>query len=169
MISGAGPSSKPAAGNSGAAPQAGATRLFTGESSAPTMAPLPAGPSEYTRIVSARQLKELQQAASPANNPAPAPPTGQIQGLPGVPQTPTWPIVSAPPMPTAAPAPQLTIPPVPHWQPPQVPSALTALPPAPAAASKPESKILTYLPLIIGLNVLFLIAVLLILLFALKR
>jgi len=56
------------------------------------------------------------------------------------------------------------------FQPPQAPNIPTAVPPAPAlVAPKAESKILTYLPIIIGLNVLFLIAVLLILLFALKR
>jgi len=59
---------------------------------------------------------------------------------------------------------------VPPWQPPQVPNLAAAFPPAtPPPVPKAESKILTYLPLIIGLNVLFLMAVLLILLFALKR
>ena len=55
-------------------------------------------------------------------------------------------------------------------QAPQVPTLPTTPPvPVPAPVPKTESKIVTYLPLIIGLNVLFLIAVLLILLFALKR
>ena len=54
-------------------------------------------------------------------------------------------------------------------QPPQPPNMGKALPTLPAVAPNQGSKILTYLPLIIGLNVLFLIAVLFILLFALKR
>ena len=178
MISG-GIASKPPSAPS---PGAGATRLFSGESSAaPAMGPLPPGPSEYTRIVSPRQLRELQQATPAANNAAPSAATGQAPALPGAPQMPAWPI------PTAAPAPQLASPPmpqgVPSWQPPQVqvqpapplawqpPQVPAPIPPAaaPTPVPKAESKILTYLPLIIGLNVLFLIAVLLILLFALKR
>lgn len=112
--------------------------------------------------------------------------------MPGAPQMPAWPTASVPPVPAVAPAPgpQLASPAMPQvaptwqppqvqvqqapqvaWQPPQVPSVPAAFPPAaaPTPVPKAESKILTYLPLIIGLNVLFLIAVLLILLFALKR
>lgn len=178
MISG-GMASKPPSAPS---PGAGATRLFSGESgAAPAMAPLPPGPSEYTRVVSPRQLRELQQATPAASSPAPSAATGQAPAMPGAPQMPAWPI------PGSAPAPQLASPPmpqgVPSWQSPQVqvqpaaplawqpPQAPALIPPAaaPTPAPKAESKILTYLPLIIGLNVLFLIAVLLILLFALKR
>ena len=174
MISGSGLS--PSSANPGSTPQAGATRLFSGESSAPAMAPPPSGPSEYTRVVSPRQLRELQQTAPAANNSAPPAATGQTPAMPGAPQMPAWPTASAPLMPTVAPAPapQFASPPmpqgVPPWQPPQVPNLAAAFPPAtPPPVPKAESKILTYLPLIIGLNVLFLIAVLLILLFALKR
>lgn len=177
MISGAGLTSKLPLATPSAA-QAGATRLFTGESSAPPMAPLPAGPSEYTRIVSSRQLMDLQQGASLPGNSAP-PASASQPVVPGVP--PTWPNVGAPPVAT----PQMGTPPVPPgaqpWQfqvpqhppfaaqPPQAPNIPTALPTPPAVAPGTGSKILTYLPLIIGLNVLFLIAVLFILLFALKR
>jgi hypothetical protein len=54
------------------------------------------------------------------------------------------------------------------WQVPTMPTA----PPVPkveAPAPQGESKIMKYLPLIIGLNALFLIALLLIVIFALKR
>ena len=156
MISGAGLTTKPAT-TSPVAPGAGATRLFSGESIAPAMAPLPTGPSEYTRVVSARQLRELQQSPSATNNAAPPVPAPQM---------------AVPPIPQAVPpwqSPQVQQAPPLAWQPPQ-PAIPTAFPAPPAApAPKAESKILTYLPLIIGLNVLFLIAVLLILLFALKR
>lgn len=190
MISGSGLTSKPPSSSPGNAPQAGATRLFSGESSAPAMAPLPSGPSEYTRVVSSRQLRDLQAIPAASNSAAPGS-SSQVQGG-GIPPVPGWPTMPPPPpMPLSAtpPLPQLATPPMPHgmppWQPPQVqvqqpppyvfqppqaPNIPTAVPPAPAlVAPKAESKILTYLPIIIGLNVLFLIAVLLILLFALKR
>ena len=156
MISGSALTTKPAT-TSPAAPGAGATRLFNGESIAPSMAPLPAGPSEYTRVVSVRQLQELQQSPPAANTAAPPVSAPQLT-MPPIPQAvPSW----QPPQVQQAP-------PV-AWQPPQpvIPTTFPAPPAAPAP--KAESKILTYLPLIIGLNVLFLIAVLLILLFALKR
>ncbi|PYY16853.1 MAG: hypothetical protein DMG60_13690 [Acidobacteria bacterium] len=174
---------QPPAASPGAVSQAGATRLFTAGTDAPAMAPLPAGPSEYTRIVSPRQLKDLQQTTSVLNNAAQA---SQTPGGAGVPPVPNWPNLAAPPMAGAAPvAPQLgapLMPPAaPPWQvqvpqhppfvaqPPQPPNMGKALPTLPAVAPNQGSKILTYLPLIIGLNVLFLIAVLFILLFALKR
>jgi hypothetical protein len=177
MISGSGLTPAQSAESSSAAPQAGATRLFTGGTDAPAMAPLPAGPSEYTRIVSPRQLKDLQSGAPAMNNAASAASAGQMPGIPSIPGVTPMPApqLTVPPVTSGAPwqAPQVQVQqPAPYtWQPPQVPSVPTAFPPAPAppVAPKAESKILTYLPLIIGLNVLFLIAVLLILLFALKR
>ena len=129
--------------------------------------------------MSARQLKDLQ-SAGPAINDAAAPaPGGQMPGIPSMPPgvTPmpapplTAPALASSAPPWQSPQAQLQQPAPLAWQPPQVPSVPAAFPPAPAptVAPKVESKILTYLPLIIGLNVLFLIAVLLILLFALKR
>lgn len=162
----------PSQGSPSVAPQGGATRLFTAGASAPAMAPLPAGPSEYTRIVSPRQLKDLQQAAPAANNSAATPSPIQMAPPAGVPAVPSPQFATPQPPTVAAPWQPPQVQPVSPYglQPPQVPSAPAAFPPAPAAAApKAESKLLTYLPLIIGLNVLFLIAVLLILLFALKR
>jgi hypothetical protein len=54
------------------------------------------------------------------------------------------------------------------WQPPAMPTA-PSIPKVEAPVPGGESKITKYLPLIIGLNALFLIALLLIVIFALKR
>ena len=165
-----------------------ATRLFNPADA--LSAPLPTGPSEYTRVVSASQVRDLQAAGTnggPNLSAAATPP-----GAPGGSQMPpnaAWPnmgMPSAPGMPPMTgvppqmPSPQAA-PPMPHWQMPQAPQPPqiawqppVAAPPMPIPKEAPplpksESKVMKYLPLIIGLNALFLIALLLIVIFALKK
>jgi hypothetical protein len=189
MISGSDPALRrpsPPVGNANAPDGSGATTLF--RPSDRIAAPTPSGPSDYTRVVSGRQLQDLQQGfpngtgsmalvgAPPGS--APSGPTPQPNAA--------WPNIAAPNMaPPAIPAPQPAVPanpyPAPHWQapaPPQMqpPQVAWQVPPTPNAPPVPRppapsgtSKIMQYLPLLIGLNVLFLIALLLIVIFALKR
>ena len=92
------------------------------------------------------------------------PPAMQVPqfGSPPAPYgAPQW---QAPPPPQVQP-PQVT------WQPPHAPSISMAAPALneQSHAHQGQSKLMKYLPLVIVLNVLFLLAVLLIVLFALKR
>ena len=165
-----------------------ATRLFTPTDA--VSAPLPTGRSEYTIVVNGSQMRDLQAAgmnggpnlsaaapspAAPAGSPMPPNAAWPNMGMPSAPGMP--PIAGAPPQAT----PQQVAPPMPQWQMPQAPQPPqiawqppVAAPPMPIPKEAPplpknESKVMKYLPLIIGLNALFLIALLLIVIFALKK
>lgn len=163
----------PASGNSQKA-----TRLFSLEkSTSDWMTPLN-GPSAFTQVINSSALRAAgekdRNSAAASNNP---PPPSQALS-PQVPQPviPSWPIGSVPaPMvqPPAYVQPQAVLP----VMTPVAPSPAFSLPPTPLSAPPPstappaasESKWITYLPLIIALNVLFFLAVLLVLFFALSR
>ncbi|MFZ1928587.1 MAG: hypothetical protein WAU50_05600 [Candidatus Sulfotelmatobacter sp.] len=127
--------------------QGGATQLFSvpGGHSVPAAAPPPSGPSEYTRIISGGMLGLNSSTEQPAAEEGPA-----AGGLP----TFKMPAAAAPPLPKIA-APKL----------PKMPPA-PKIPPVGALVPKPKS---SYLPMIIILNVSLIIAVLLIVYFAIKR
>lgn len=175
-------------GNTNPVGHSAATRLFTPSDA--VSAPLPTGPSEYTRVVSASQMRDLQAAGmnggpnlsggatpptAPAGSPMPPSAAWPNMGMPNAPGMP--PMTGAPPQ---MPGPQAA-PPMPHWQMPPAPQPPqmawqppVVAPPMPIPKEAPplpknESKVMKYLPLIIGLNVLFLIALLLIVIFALKK
>ena len=130
--------------------QGGATQLFSvpGGHSSPTLPPPPSGPSEYTRIISGGMLGLNSSTEQPTADEGPA-----AGGLPPF----KMPAAAAPPLPKiAAPAaPKL----------PKMPPA-PKIPPAGALIPKPKS---SYLPMIIILNVSLIIAVLLIVYFAIKH
>src|SRR5437868_1936337 len=171
------PASTPPAANAPAETAPGGfTQLFKGSaipSKGSPVSPKPAG--ELTQMISGGSLAPQQPpAASPgAVSQAGATRlfTAGTDAPPMAGAAPVAPQLGAPLMPPAVPPWQVQVPQHPPFvaQPPQPPNMGKALPTLPAVAPNQGSKILTYLPLIIGLNVLFLIAVLFILLFALKR
>jgi hypothetical protein len=123
----------------------GATYAFNRPASAPVPAEptLPSGPSAYTQIISVRP------PAGPAGAPtqaSPSSPTSPAASMPSVPA------IAPPPMPAAPKTPKIAVPPAPK-------------PPKDAVPGPPVS----YWPLILTLTVLFFIAVLLVLYFALKH
>jgi hypothetical protein len=130
--------------------QGGATQLFSvpGGHSVPAAAPPPSGPSEYTRIISGGVLGLNSSIEKPAAEEGPA-----AGGLP----TFKMPAAATPPPPkiAAPPAPKL----------PKMPPA-PKIPPVGVLVPKPKS---SYLPMIIILNVSLIIAVLLIVYFAIKH
>jgi hypothetical protein len=129
--------------------QGGATQVFSvpGGHSAPSQPPPPTGPSEYTRIISGGMLGLNSSKEQPAAEEGPA-----AGGLPTF------------KMPTAAPAaPKIAAPPAPKL--PKMPPA-PKIPPVGALVPKAKS---SYLPMIIILNVSLIIAVLLIVYFAIKH
>lgn len=134
-------------------------------------APLGSGPSEYTRWWNRSQLRDLQtQQAAPAGGasaPSAQPPPQALPTPPNVPAP-----GPPPTMPGPVAAPQY--PPYPQMPAPQVawPPVSPSMPPMPKGEPllrNNATTLMKYLPLIIGLNALFLIALLLIVLFALKR
>jgi hypothetical protein len=130
--------------------QDGATQLFTvpGGHSTPNLDPLPpSGPSEYTRIIQGVKLTPSEDKPVAEEGPAGA------DGLPAF-------KMPAPPVP---PAPKIAAPATPKL--PAAPAA-PKLPPVGALVPKPKS---SYLPMIIVLNVSLIIAVLLIVYFAIKH
>jgi hypothetical protein len=132
--------------------QGGATQLFSvpGGHSAPSLAPPPSGPSEYTRIISGGMAGLISSEERPV---AEEGPTAAAGGLPAF----KMPAQAAPAAPKMA-APQA----------PKLPAAPAAfkLPPVGALAPKPKA---SYLPMIIILNVSLIAAVLLIVYFAIKH
>jgi hypothetical protein len=131
--------------------QDGATQVFSipGGHSAPSPSPPPSGPSEYTRIISGgiASLKSSEEKAAAEEGP------GAAGGLPAF----KMPAVAAPP------APKIAAPPAPKL--PAAPAA-PKVPELGALAPKPKA---SYLPMIIILNVSLIIAVLLIVYFAIKH
>ena len=162
--------SQPGAGNSFVPAwkedEQGTTRLMTPASTPqPPPAAVPQGPSEFTRIISATSI--------PGGGPAPPPPTPPAGGppvqVPFQPQVPvvtvphvSTPVPAAPPVPPVPPAPAMYAPPAPSMQAPPLPA------PAPPSAAKPAPKPVSYLPLIITMNVLLLVAIAVVLYFALR-
>ena len=166
----------------------GATNVYSAIESAPVQAAPAAGPSEYTQFRSLAEIRSMHErlaadeaanaaqgqtpqamAAAAAGSPLFAPPA-----MPGMPAVPAPPPMPAAPVPAAAPMPAFTPPPppqVPQFQYPQMqmspapPVAKPTPPPAPA----PQSKLSQYLPLILILNGLFLVAVIILVIFALKK
>jgi hypothetical protein len=124
----------------------GATRVFSppGTSPAPNFSSLPAGPSEYTKIISGGVKPPIPSQEPPSVNlsvpPPPLPPPAHIPTPGANPQMPAVPSVTPPPVPK--------------------------LPQAGIAATTPAP---TPWTLIIILNILFILAVALVLYFALKH
>jgi hypothetical protein len=125
----------------------GATNAFNRLASEPAAsqpAP-PSGPSQYTQVIS------LRRSAGPAEAPRQAAANSPAQGFPS-PSMPAVPTVAPPPMPAAPAMPKMAVPPAPK----------------PGKGAMPEAPV-SYWPLILTLTVLFFIAVLLVLYFALKH
>jgi hypothetical protein len=143
--------------------KSGATRLMTPPAAQqPSPAPVSTGPSEFTRIISPISVPG-GGPPPPGPSPAAAPPTQLPSMQPHLPPVPAPPIAMRTPVVPQAPAvPQ--VPPVPSL-------AAMPAPPPPAPAPQPgapPSKLGSYLPLIITLNVLLLVAIAIVLYFALK-
>jgi hypothetical protein len=109
---------------------------------APALASSPSGPSDFTKVVKGSELRAIQARYAAGTNAAPHP---------GAPQQ--WQPGSAPPVPQYVPADWATPHPAPHAN----------------APAHPQSKLSQYMPLIIALNVLFVLAILLIVFFAVKK
>jgi hypothetical protein len=131
--------------------QGGATQLFSvpGGHSAPGLPPPPSGPSEYTRIISGGMAGLISSEEKPVAEEGPA----AAGGLPAFKM----------PAPAVPPAPKIAAPPAPKL--PVAPPA-PKIPPLGGLAPKPKA---SYLPMIIILNVSLIIAVLLIVYFAIKH
>ncbi len=123
----------------------GATNAFNRPASEPVPSqPVPpSGPSPYTQIISVRPSAGPAGAQKQASPAAPAFPAASLPSLPAI---------APPPMPAAPAMPKIAVPPAP--KPPKV--------------TIPEPPV-SYWPLILTLTVLFFIAVLLVLYFALKH
>jgi hypothetical protein len=131
----------------------GATHVFSAPGGRPGSSPppLPAGPSEYTRIISGgiRGAAEEAPIAGGSQTPSGGPPDFKLPPPPAVPPAPK---IAAPPPP-------------PKFSPPAAPPAPKAPEPG-IKAPKPKA---SYLPLVIILNVLLFVAILLIVYFAIKH
>ena len=125
----------------------GATNAFNRRASepAPSQPAPPSGPGAYTQVISPRR------PADPVGTQKPAAPNSPASGYP-LPSMPSVPAIAPPPMPAAPAMPKMAVPAAP--KPPKV--------------SIPEPTV-SYWPLILTLTVLFFIAVLLVLYFALKH
>lgn len=140
-------------------------RLEQGINTTP-VTPQAAGQSDFTRIVKGSELRALQEKFTAANA---SPPTNQnlwptpATGTPSLPTGMATQIWSA----SSAPTLRSTGPTVQPWTPPN-----TAFPPVPKPPEVPTaepSKLSQYMPLILVLNLLFLLAVLLIVFLAVKK
>ncbi len=123
---------------------------------------VPAGPSDYTMFMNRETIPALASGSAEAPPAAGAPPAGAPAAATALP-------FAAPP---AVPPVQFAAPKTPTYQAPPVPVVAppaVAAPPVPAPAGQPSAGPKSYWPLIIILNVLFILAVLLILYFALKH
>ena len=153
---------------------AGATQAFVPAGGRPAPEPpLPAGPSEYSQVIAA---KPEPAAIKPVSSASPAA-GGQAASAPqfSAPLPPLQMPVMTPPSPQmhSAPMPQMQAPPMPQMQAPHIPQMpAPAMPPAPtppAQLGPAGAPRVSYLPLIIAMNVLLLAAVALVLYFALHR
>jgi hypothetical protein len=180
------PATPPEGTQGKAAPPSGFTKLFAEAPPAPkrrsratkttdSQPPQPAqprrGPSDYTRAVSERGKTAPGPAPSGNQLAAAAAPALESPQIPS-PVLPSVPAPVAVPLPAAYP-PQIQVQYVPATPPatPSLPQMPT--PPAPqitpAAQSIPGSKWIAYLPVLIVINVLFMVAVLVVLVFALNK
>jgi len=127
----------------------GATRVFSTPAGrlVASPPPLPAGPSEYTRIISGGMRGPAEEApiAGGSQTPSGGPPAFKL-----------------PPPPAVPPAPKFAAPPPPKFSPPAAPK----VPQLEIKAPKPKA---AYLPLVIILNVLLFFAILLIVYFSIKH
>ena len=143
---------------------AGATRLFTTDRASGTSPlPLPDGPSEYTRFISSglRNVNPAAGAASAAQPPGAAP-------TPAMPPMPPAPPIAVP-SPYAPPqVPQFPQPGVYPQIPQPAPMAVPRMPQVPQPGGEPPKAAVPW-ALILTLNGLFVLAVLLVLYFMLKR
>lgn len=146
---------------------ANATKVFSRQDAmeAVNEPPVPSGPSQWT-------IFQRSEEASPDISETPASPEPQSKGGQNAgaaaaagmapPPVPAWQPPAAPQVPYSMPQP--SVPQAPAMPSPQVP--VVPPPPQPAPATP---KALSYWPLIIGLNALFILAVLLVLYFVLKH
>ena len=144
----------------------GATVLFRAPAEAPTPGEpeQPAGPSDYTMFMNKEALSALVSGAPDAASLSGAPQSAPPAAAPSPALTP--PVVAPPAMPSYQP------PAMPGGSSPAMPSVAApaiAAPSVPAPAGQASGKPKSNWPLIIILNVLFILAVLLILYFALKH
>ena len=147
------PAARPSAPVSPASSSGGATRAFstTGNEPAPSPPPVPSGPSAYTQIISVKP-----------KNPEGAP--GAQAKSPGASAPPAF---TMPPLPSMAPPP---LPPPVHMPPPPpMPKIVFTPPSAPKLPAVQVPPPVSWWPLILTLTVLFFIAVLLVLYYALKH
>jgi hypothetical protein len=143
-------------------PADGATGAFSSPASkpAPTLPPMPGGPSAYTQIISLKTARPLEDSAdademTPGNSAEPpAFPPPVMPAVPKAPKMPPVPKAPATPKMPAAKMPKIAIPP--------------SAPKPPKEAGLPPPPV-PYWPLILTLTVLFFIGVLLVLYFALKH
>lgn len=156
-----------------------ATRLFSLHESSTDRGAQFGVPSAFTRVIDSSALRSAEEKpdsiASLGGNPPQQPPPAISAPAPAM--VPQWPVGSmpAPPIHPSAylPQQQMPMPPIASW--PQVPS-VQAVAPSPVQQPQiqsveptPQANWIKYLPLIIGLNLLFFLAVVLILIFALNR
>ena len=133
----------------------------------PVTKPTASVPSDFTRVVKGSELRALQEKLAAASG-APAPPDQNMWSAPSspTPSLPTgmatqiWSASSAQTQRSAAPAMQA-------WTPPNTNLPPIAKPPDLPVAE--PSKLSQYMPLILVLNLLFLLAILLIVFFAIKK
>jgi hypothetical protein len=158
-----------------AAADGGATILFRppAEAAAEAEGGSRVGPSEYTRFMSREELSASVLQSGDSIAPPSSSSSGGAAAAAGLASQfvtpPAVPSYQVPPLPVpaypAAPAiPGGAAPAMPSVAPPAI-----AVPPMPAPAGQPASGPKSYLPLIIALNVLFLLAVLLVLYFVLRH
>lgn len=151
--------------------KSGATQLMTpAAAQQPPPEPVSAGPSEFTRIISATSVPG---GGPPPSSPSPATappiqvspvqiPPVQFQPIQAPPVQANVPSMTAPPVATRAPA-MRQVPAAPNLPAMQAPPI-----PAPSPQAAPAPKLVSYLPLIITLNVLLIAAIVIVLYFALK-
>ena len=142
-------------------PASPAPPIAAGPVAPPVLPPSPAaphartGPGEFTRIISGSALRDLQSGSG-----VPVPPTAPAPAAQSA-----W---TPPSMPVASPIP--APPPAQHFAPPAFAfSPPSAPPPAVAVPAPPQTTLQKYLPLILVLNVFLMLAIVLILVFALHH
>lgn len=146
------PVERPLPARSSSLPGDGATGAFLRPASEPAPIPVevPSGPSPYTQIISRSKLAGAEDAGAGQNASG-----GADAGKFAAPSMPKIPGAAPPPMP------KITPPPMPKMTPPAAPKA--------PKVDVPTAPTVSYWPLIITLTVVFFLAVLVVLYFALKH
>ena len=137
----------------------------------PPPAAAPEGPSEFTRIISSASLRAAPPSPSPPVAPPTAAPSIQAPSIQAPSIQPNFAAVAPPPVPAppAVPTPAAPqVPSTPSLPAVQSPALPPPAPPAPQPSTPPAPKLVSYLPLIITLNVLLAVVVTIVLYFALK-